>query len=336
MELNKLCELNGAPGDEGAVRNAIMAAASKVCDDVRIDKAGNVIAFKKGVKKSGRKHIILNAHMDEVAFISVGATEDGMIRIQPVGGIDPRVCVSKHVTVGEEKVKGVIGAMAIHLQSAADRQRVLDFDNLYVDIGAQSKDEALGAAPEGTHIYFESKYEKFGDGCVVSKALDDRVGCYVMLKLLQESTQNDVTYAFVVKEEIGCRGARAAAFNTKADAVLVLEGTTAGDMGNVPEVSQVCRLGKGVAVSFMDNGSIVTRKLYKSVIDIAEKNGCHYQIKEAATGGNDASAYQATADAKATCVLSVPCRYIHGPSSVVKLSDVEDQLTLARHVVNSL
>ena len=105
---------------------------------------------------------------------------------------------------------------------------------------------------------------------------------------------------------------------------------------NVPEARQVCRLGKGVAVSFMDNGSIVTRKLYKSVIDIAEKNHCHYQIKEAATGGNDASAYQAAADAKATCVLSVPCRYIHGPSSVVKLSDVEDQLTLARHVVNSL
>ena len=336
MELNKLCELNGAPGDEKAVRDAIMAAASKVCDDVRIDRAGNVIAFKKGTKKTGRKHVILSAHMDEVAFMAMGATEDGMIRIQCVGGIDPRVCVSKHVVVGEEKVKGVIGAMAIHLQSAADRQRVLDFDSLYVDIGARSKDEALGVCPEGTYIYFDSKYEKFGDGCVVSKALDDRVGCYVMLKLLSESTVNDLTCAFVVKEEIGCRGAMAAAFNHKADAVLVLEGTTAGDMGAVPEVRQVCRVGKGVAVSFMDNGSIATRKLYKQVIDIAEKNNCHYQIKEGVAGGNDASAYQGAADAKATCVLSVPCRYIHGPSSVIKLSDVDDQLCLARAVVNSL
>lgn len=336
MELNKLCELNGAPGDEGAVRNAILAAASKVCDNVRIDKAGNVIAFKKGVKKSNRKHIILSAHMDEVAFMAVGATEDGMIRIQPVGGIDPRVCVSKHVTVGEDKVKGVIGAMAIHLQSPADRQRVLDFDGLYVDIGAKSKDEALGVAPEGTYIYFDSKYEKFGEGCAVSKALDDRVGCYVMLRLLQESTQNDVTFAFVVKEEIGCRGALAVGYSTEADAVLVLEGTTAGDMGCVPEVRKVCRVGQGVAVSFMDNGSIATRQLYKKVLELADKNECHYQIKEGATGGNDATSYQAAAGAKATCVLSVPCRYIHGPSSVVKLSDVEDQLTLTRVLVNSL
>ena len=151
-----------------------------------------------------------------------------------------------------------------------------------------------------------------------------------------ETMQNDMTCAFVVKEEIGCRGAIAAAFNSKADAVLVLEGTTAGDMGVVPEVRQVCRVGKGVAVSFMDNGSIATRKLYKQVLDIAEKNNCHYQIKEGVAGGNDASAYQGAADAKATCVLSVPCRYIHGPSSVIKLSDVDDQLCLARAVVNSL
>lgn len=336
MELNKLCELCGAPGDEGAVRNAILAAASKVCDDVRIDKAGNVIAFKKGVKKSGRKHVILSAHMDEIAFICMGATEDGMLRIQPVGGIDPRVCVSKHVVVGPDQVKGVIGAMAIHLQSAADRQRVLDFDGLYVDVGAKSKEEAQAIAPGGTYIYFDTKFEKFGEGCAVSKALDDRVGCYVMLKLLQESHQNDVTYAFVVKEEIGCLGARAVAFKTEADAVLVLEGTAAGDMGVVPEVRQVCRVGKGVAVSFMDNGSIANRQLYKQVIDIAEKNGCRYQIKEGSTGGNDASAYQGVAAAKATCVLSVPCRYIHGPSSVVKLSDVEDQMNLARCVINSL
>ena len=339
MDLRTICELPGISGREEIVRKAIFDECAEKLgrENVIIDRAGNVIAHKAG-RDADAPRVMVAAHMDEVGLMVVSAAEDGLLRVCAIGGVDPRVLVSKRVKVGygENQLNGVIGAMAIHLQSAADRQRVLDFDNLYVDIGAQSKDEALGAAPEGTYIYFDSKYEKFGDGCVVSKALDDRVGCYVMLKLLQESTQNDVTYAFVVKEEIGCRGARAAAFNTKADAVLVLEGTTAGDMGNVPEVSQVCRLGKGVAVSFMDNGSIVTRKLYKSVIDIAEKNNCHYQIKEAATGGNDASAYQATADAKATCVLSVPCRYIHGPSSVVKLSDVEDQLTLARHVVNSL
>lgn len=336
MELNKLCELNGTSGDEGAVRNAILAAASKLCDDVRIDRAGNVIATKRGVKKTGRKHVLLSAHMDEVGFIVMGATDDGMLRIRPVGGIDPRVCVSKYVVVGEKKIKGVIGAMAIHLQSAADRQKVLGWDELYIDIGAKSQDEALADCPEACYAYFDSRFEKFGEGCAVSKALDDRVGCYNLLRVLNETVQNDVTCAFVVKEEVGCRGALGAAFNARCDAALVLEGTAAGDMGDAPETRQVCRVGQGVAVSFMDNGSIANRALYRSVLEIGEKNGCHFQIKEGVTGGNDARAYQHAAEGKATCVLSVPCRYIHGPSSVVKLTDVDDQFNLALNVVNAL
>ena len=148
MELKELCLLNGVSGDEKEIRKAIMEQAKPLCDSVKIDRMGNVIAFKKGNK--GGRHILFSAHMDEVGFIIMDATEDGMLMFRPVGGIDPRVCVSKYVVIGEKKVKGVIGAMAIHLQSREDMKRVLPFDNLYIDIGAKSKDEALGECPPGT------------------------------------------------------------------------------------------------------------------------------------------------------------------------------------------
>ncbi len=328
MELKTLCELNGISGDEKEIRKAIMEAAKPLCDSVKIDRMGNVIAFKKG--KKSNSHILFSAHMDEVGFIIMDATEDGLLVFRPVGGIDPRVCVSKYVLIGEKKVKGVIGAMAIHLQSREDMKRVLPFDNLYIDIGAKSKDEALGDCPPGTFAYFDSAYEPFGDGFVVSKALDDRVGCYNMLRLMEEEFDADVTWAFVVQEEVGCRGAAGAGYGAQADTVIVLEGTTAGEMGDVNKVQSICAAGDGVVVSFMDGASIAHNTLYRDMIALAEEEKIHYQVKRGATGGNDAGAYQRSADGKKTCVLSVPCRYIHGPSSVMKLSDMEAQFALAR------
>ncbi len=335
MELKTLCELHGAPGNEKDVRNAIIEAAKPLCDSVKIDRMGNVIAFKKGTG-TGKPHVLLSAHMDEVAFIIMGATEDGMLRIRPVGGIDPRVVVSKHVVVGDKRVPGVIGAMAIHLQTAADRKRVLDYDNLFIDIGAKSKDEALGDCPEACFAYFDGAYTPFGEGCVVSKALDDRVGCYNLLRVLEGTYAADLTCAFVCQEEVGLRGATGAAFATQPDIALVLEGTAAGDMGDAPETRHVCSVGQGVAISFMDNASIAHRPLYKQLFELAAAQNIPHQAKRGVTGGNDAGAYQGSAAGAKTCVLSVPCRYIHGPSSVAKLSDIDAQYALAKAFVASL
>ena len=329
MDLKTLCELNGASGHEKAVRKAIVEAARPLCDDVHIDRMGNVIAFKKG-KGDGSKHLQFSAHMDEIGFIIIDATEDGLLQFRPIGGIDPRVAVSKYVVVGEKEIKGVIGALAIHLQTAEDRKRVLGFDNLYIDIGAKTRDEALADCPRGCYAYFDSAYQEFGDGFVVAKALDDRVGCYTMLRLLQDEFDADITCAFVTQEEVGLRGATGAAFATDADTVIVLEGTTAGDMGDVPKAQRVCEPGLGIVVSFMDRATIANREVYRQMMELAEKKGIPHQIKRGATGGNDAGAYQRRKEGKRTCVLSVPCRYIHGPSSVVKLSDVEAQYQLAK------
>lgn len=327
MDLKTLCEINGASGNEAAVRRALLEAARPLCDSVHIDRMGNVIARKKG--RVGGKTLLFSAHMDEIGFIVIDATDEGLLQFRPVGGIDPRVAVSKYVVIGENQIKGVIGALAIHLQSEEDRKRVLDFQDLYMDIGAKSKDEALEKCPVGSYAYYDNGYHAFGEGSVVSKALDDRVGCYTMLRLLENTYDADVICAFVTQEEVGLRGAMGAAFDNPADAVIVLEGTTAGDMGDVDDAHRVCEAGKGVAISFMDRASIADRGLYRRLMELADEKGIPHQSKRGSTGGNDAGAYQRRREGTRTCVLSVPCRYIHGPSSVVKLADVEAQYALA-------
>ena len=328
MDLKTLCELNGASGDEGAVRKALLEAARPLCDSVKIDRMGNVIAFKKG--RTGSRRLLFSAHMDEVGFIIIDATDDGLLKFRPVGSIDPRAAVSKYVTVGEKQTKGVIGALAIHLQSREDRKQVLGFKQLYIDIGAKTRDEALGDCPRGSYAYFDSSCQPFGDGRAAAKALDDRVGCYNLLRILENTYDADVTCAFVAQEEVGMRGAAGAAFDADADTVIVLEGTAAGDMGDVPAVRRVCEQGKGVAVSFMDRSSIAHRELYRELMALAEEKQIPHQAKRGSTGSNDAGAYQRSKAGTRTCVLSVPCRYIHGPSSVAKLSDIDAQYALAR------
>ena len=300
MDLKSLCLIRGVSGNEQSIRKALLEACRPLCDDVFIDRMGNVAAFKKGTEENA-PHILLAAHMDEVGFIVTSATEEGLLRIQPVGGVDPRVVISKRVLVGEKAVPGVIGAMAIHLQTPEDRKKVLNYDSIYVDIGAKNKEDALADCPAGSYITFDTPYTCFGEGFICAKALDDRVGC---------------------------RGATGGAFRAAPDMALILEGTTCNDLGDVPDVMQVCRVGEGVAVSFMDNASLVNRPLYEAILRTASENDIPHQVKRSVSGGNDSGPIHKSRAGVATCVLSVPCRYIHSPSSVIKESDVDAQYRL--------
>ena len=252
------------------------------------------------------------------------------------GGIDPRVLVSKRVTVGEDKLPGVIGAVPIHLQSAAERKHVLSMDELLVDIGAKNKDEAERKAPMGTYISFDTPYVEYGDGFACGKAFDDRVGCLSLLRLLQEELPVDLVACFVSEEEVGCRGAKGAAFQQEPDIGIVLEGTTCNDLGDVPETAHVCEAGQGVTVSFMDGASIANRALFRKALDVAKQENIPHQVKHSVSGGNDGGAIQRAREGVPVVVLSVPCRYIHSPSSVVKLSDVESQFALVKALVKAL
>ncbi|MBO4368296.1 MAG: M42 family peptidase [Clostridia bacterium] len=327
MDLKTLCELNGTSGDEGAVRRAILDAARPLCDSVRIDRMGNVIAFKKG--RTGSHRILFSANMDEIGFIILDATEDGLLQFRPIGNIDPRDAVSKYVLVGEKRVPGVIGALAIHLQSDEQYDRVLDYESLYIDIGAKSRDDALEDCPKGCYAYYDSGYEEFGEGFVVSKALDSRAGCCTMLRMMEKQYDADVTYAFVTQKEVGMRGALGAAFDAQADDVIVLGCTAAADIRGTDKGLKIYEAGMGVAVSFMDRTSIADAELYRTLMDLAEEKRILHQARRDTAGISDSGSYQLSREGMRTCVLSVPCRYIHGPSEVVKLSDVEAQYELA-------
>ena len=208
MDLKTLTEINAPSGHEQAIRRFLLDELKKLGFAPVLGRMGNVVVVKEGTGDAPRKRVMVSAHMDEVGLIVTSATEDGYLRIAAAGGIDPRVLVSKRVTVGEDKLPGVIGAVPIHLQSAAERKHVLSMDELLVDIGAKNKDEAECKAPMGTYISFDTPYVEYGDGFACGKAFDDRVGCLSLLRLLQEELPVDLVACFVSEEEVGCRGAK--------------------------------------------------------------------------------------------------------------------------------
>lgn len=328
MVLKELTALRGVSGSEGPVRNYILEKVRETADEVRVDRMGNVIATKYARGEKNGRHVMLAAHMDEVGMIIVGINENGLLSYQPVGGIDSRVVVSKRVLVGENAVPGVIGAKAIHLQSPEELQSVLGHKQLYIDIGAKDKAAAERLVSVGDYVTFDSDWMEFGNAMIKARALDDRIGCNCMLSILEGEYPCDVTCAFTVQEESGCRGSKTAAYGMKIDCAVVLEGTSANDLGMVDEKDKVCRLGQGVAVSFMDGSSIANRNLFKRMCALGEETGISWQVKEAVAGGNDAGNLQYAHGAVATVVLSVPCRYIHSPSNVANLYDIEAQYLL--------
>ena len=324
--LRELCALRGVTGDEGRVREFIRQHALKHATQVRVDRMGNLLAYKKGTQ--GAKHVMLCAHMDEVGFMITGINDDGLLSYECVGGIDPRVVVSKPVLIGDKEVPGVIGAKAIHLQTRQELKKVLKHCELYIDIGATSREEAEKLVSPGDYVTFLSRWQEFGQGLVKARALDDRVGCMAMMSVLENDYPCDVTCAFTVQEEIGLRGGACAGYNVEADEAIVLEGTSANDLGDTPEHLRVCRVGGGVAISFMDRTSFSNRPLWQALRDVAAQEGIAWQLKQFVSGGNDAGAVHLARAGMPTAVLSVPCRNIHSGGSVAAFCDMEAQFAL--------
>ena len=234
------------------------------------------------------------------------------------------------MAVGEKRIPGVIGLKAIHLTSAEERKRVPKLTDYYIDIGAKNREEALAQVELGDVCTFVSDAVEFGDGMLKAKAIDDRVGCAVMVKLLEEELPMDCTFVFSAMEEVGCRGAFGAAFSVTPEIALVLEGTTAADVPALPEERQVCWPGKGPVLSWMDNGTIYDRALFERLRALAEENGLQWQMKHYVSGGTDARAIQRTRAGVRVAGVSAAVRYLHAPNSVCSLSDAEQILALVR------
>lgn len=315
-------ETNSVSGSEKDIRLLIKAEAQKYADEIKTDAMGNLEVYKYSEKQDGNtKTVILSAHMDEVGLIITGITESGMLNFDTVGGIETSVLLSKKVKIGN--ISGVIGLKPLHSCTDDEREECPDIRSLCIDIGAESLCEAKKYVTVGDYCAFDSEYKEFGDGFAKAKAFDDRLGCIAILDALKEKYNCNLICLFNVQEETGLRGAKASIYGKKADYALVLECTSAGDVTNAKPHMTVTRLGAGAAISIMDSSSIADKALRKMLISVAERHKIKYQLKKAATGGNDAGIIHISNGGIRTCSISVPSRYIHSPSSVISLDDFE-------------
>lgn len=330
-KLREICLLNGTSGDELRVRDYIKSRIS--ADDITVDNLGNLIVFKKG-KKTPKNKIMFAAHMDEVGFMITDITEDGFLHFDAVGGINPAVVLGRTLRL-ESGACGVVGTKAVHQQSAEERKNLPEISDMLLDIGASSAKEAEKLATRGSTAYFDSDFFEFGDGFVKGKAIDDRAGCLIMMDMINSDLSYDAWFVFTVQEEVGTRGAKAAAFTVAPDIAIVLEATTACDISGVSGAKKVCELGKGAVVSYMDRSTVYDRGLYSLAFETANNEGIPIQTKTLVAGGNDSGAIHVSAGGVRTCAVSVPCRYLHSPSCVIKMSDFHAVKSLAEKLLTA-
>lgn len=334
MLLKELSEAFGVSGNEGAVRQVILDAIRERIDEYRIDALGNLIALKKGNSKNGRK-VMLAAHMDEVGLMIMHIEKEGSLRFQPVGGIDDCVLLAKKVLIGDNKVPGVIGAKPVHLLEPKAREQVVKIREMSIDIGASSKEEAERLVKMGDYAVFDTPFCELGGPLrtVRGKAFDDRAGCAVLIALLQDRYPFDLYAAFTVQEEVGLRGARVAAYSIAPHLAFALEGTICDDLPKKRDISPTTTLGAGPAITIMDRSVIADRRLVELLIDTAEKNGIPYQFKQPALGGTDAGAIHLSREGVPSAVVAVPSRYIHSPTCLLSLTDLDNTLQLMRQTL---
>ena len=337
--LKELCLLNGVSGDEDEVRNYIYNYIKSYVDDVKIDKSGNIIAIKKAFHPKGTNKslkVMLSAHMDEVGFIISGFTQNGGLKFKPIGGIDERILPAKRVIIGPDKISGVIASKPFHLKTKEERERTPKFKDLYIDAGFDSREEAEKFVSPGDYAGFDSDFAFFGESRIKAKALDDRVGCVSIMQMLKIRYSFDLYGCFTVQEEVGLRGSQTAAYQVAPDIAIVLEGTTCSDVPGVNEADFSTKMGKGPAVTIMDKTCCYDRHLTEFIYETALANNIPVQYKQTTTGGNDAGKIQGQKYGCKVAAISLPCRYIHSPVSVMDINDFDAYMMLVQKVLERL
>ena len=325
MLIKRLTDAVGLPAYEKEIRELIKAEIEGHVDSVFTDRLGNLIVTKnKGAKGL---HIGLSAHMDEVGMIVKYIEDSGLIRFVTMG-IDPRILPSKIVNIGKDKIKGVIGTKPVHMTKPDERARALELDALYIDIGAGSKEEAEKFVSPGDCVSFDSEYVEFGDNKIKAKALDDRIGCAVIIEALKSDIKTPVTAIFCVQEEVGIRGSAGAANRVNVDVYLNLEGTVSADMPSHEDHERVTTLGCGPAISLRDTGSVFLKKYINQIVEVAEENNITWQYRRSGAGGTDAANYHTAHGGTPVINVAVPVRYLHSPVSVCDKGDYENMKQL--------
>jgi endoglucanase len=274
--------------------------------------------------------------MDEVGLLLTHIDRDGFLHFDKVGGIDDRILPGKAVTVGSAGIPGVIGFKPRHRSSASERRQVVASHELVIDIGASSKEQATHIVTPGDYITFATTFSPFGENCVRGKALDDRVGCAMLLDLVRESYPFELYAAFTTQEEIGLRGARVAGYSVAPDFAFVLEATVCDDSPKPKESSPTTRLGAGPALTLADRRLLADKRLVRLLADTAQEHKIPFQFKQPLVGSTDAGVLHRTRAGVPSAVVSLPARYIHSPAAVISLDDYNNAVRLMRAALPKL
>lgn len=320
MELLKqLTKTNSASGREDDIKELILEKTKGYYDEKTEDALKNLILRKKGTNKK----IMIAAHMDEIGVIITVIDEDGFLRFSQVGGLYNEDLVGRRV-IFKNSVVGVIGA------DEENKERKIN--KLYIDIGAKNKEDAKRMVSVGdTGVFVGDFYEN--DDIIISKALDNRVGCYIMIEAMKRvKSENDLYFVFTTQEEVGLRGARTSAFSIEPDYAVCIDVTDAGD---TPEKFKIdTKLGDGAAIKIMD-ASVMCDPFIRSQLSlIASKNNIPYQLEVMTAGGTDAGAIAVSGAGVKTGGISVPARYIHSPSEMVSKKDIKACIDLLTEFLN--
>ncbi len=326
--IRKLVESYGPSGAEEQVREVIRAEVEPQVDDVRVDALGSLIAHRKGSSSKtddGGKRLLLDAHMDEIGVMVTYIDEEGFGRFTSIGGVSPLTCIGSRVAFEDGRI-GVIGVE----QKRDDTSKVPGLEQLYIDVGATGRDDC--PVQVGDPAVFVRPFVAQGTR-LVSKAMDDRIGCAVLIELLRrlDETPHDLYAVFAVQEEVGLRGARTSAYGIEPDMAIALDVTCTGD---TPEAKPMAvELGAGPAVKVKDSGMIAHPKVRQLLVDRAEEAGIPYQLEVLERGTTDAAVVQLVRAGVPAGCLSVPCRYVHSPSEMVDERDVENSVRLLLKVL---
>ena len=336
--LEKLSNACGVTGREEQVRNLMIQLMTPYADEIQVDKMDNVIAIKKG--KSGSPKIMLAAHMDEVGLMVKTITKDGFLQFSKMGGIDDRILPAQKVMVYTRKgqLPGIIGSKPPHIQKEEERKKILAYDDLFIDIGAESKEDAAKMGISiGDVVAFDIKYVNLGKDVAIGKAFDNRAGCLTMVETLKLLEKTDCTVCAVgtVQEEVGLRGAATAAFGVDPDLAIALDVTIAGDVPGVREFDTTVKMGKGPALTISDSGLITHPKILRWLMETAETQKIPFQLESGLLGSTDAARISITRQGIPSGNVSIATRYIHSPVGMLSLKDIENAAKLTAAAIQT-
>ncbi len=333
----KLSNAHGISGYEDEIREIVRAELESWADEIKTDSMGNLICTRNG----GKPEIMVAAHMDEIGFVVKYIDDKGFIRITPIGGWFSQIALAQRVVLyGKKKVYGVIGCKPPHLMKDEERKKAVEIKDMFVDIGASSKEEVLELGINvGTPVALDREVIELANGRITGKAFDNRVGVAVMIEAVRRAKADVTVHAVAtVQEEVGLKGAKTSAFAIEPTAAIAVDSCVAADFPGSESAHMDVKLGKGAAITVVDasgRGLIASPKVLRWLTETADKYNIPYQLEVAEGGTTDATAINLTKAGIPAGVVSVPARYIHSPVEVVDLKDVESAVEIVARAIET-